>query len=63
LKDSPPFENGFSIFKKRGDALKRVRELRIKIQNETRITNNHIARPNFESNFENHQISSCYAKT
>jgi hypothetical protein len=43
--------------------IKRVRELRIKIQNETRIANNHIASPNFESNFENHQISNCYAST
>jgi len=44
-------------------SIKRVRELRIKIQNETRIANNHIARPNVESNFQNHQISNCYAKT
>lgn len=39
--------------------IKTVRELRIKIQNETRIANNHIATPNFE----NHQISNCYAST
>ena len=44
-------------------SIKRVRELRIKIQNETRITNNHIARPNVELNFENHAISDCYANT
>ncbi len=44
-------------------SIKRVRELRIKIQNETRIANNHIASPNLDSNFENHQISSCYANT
>ena len=44
-------------------SIKRVRALRIKIQNETRITSNHIANPNSESNFENHQISNCYANT
>jgi hypothetical protein len=44
-------------------SIKRVRELRIKIQNETRIANNHIASPNLEANFENHQISNCYANT
>jgi len=44
-------------------SIKRVRELRIKIHNETRIANNHIANPNLESNFENHQILNCYAKT
>ena len=44
-------------------SIKRVRELRIKIQNETRIANNHIAGTNFESNFENHQILNCYAST
>ena len=44
-------------------SIKRVRELRIKIQNETRITNNHIASPNLEAKFENHQISNCYANT
>ena len=44
-------------------SIKRVRELRINIQNETRIANNHINGPNFESNFENHQISNCYAST
>ncbi len=41
-------------------SIKRVRELRIKIQNETRIANNLVARPNCESTFENHQISNCY---
>ena len=40
-------------------SIKRVRELRIKIQNETRSANNHIASPNFE----NHIISNCYAST
>ena len=44
-------------------SIKRVRELRIKMQNETRIANNHIVSPNPKSNFENHQISNCYAKT
>ena len=44
-------------------SIKRVRELRINIQNETRIANNHITSPNFESTFENHQISNCYANT
>ncbi len=39
-------------------SIKRVRELRIKIQNESRIANNHIASPNFE----NHQMSNCYAR-
>jgi len=43
-------------------SMKRVRELRIKIQNETRIANHHIAKPNIEINFENYQISSCYAR-
>ena len=42
-------------------SIKRVRELRIKIQNETRIANNLVARPNCESTSENHQISNCYA--
>jgi len=40
-------------------SIKRVRELRIKIQNETRIANNHIASPDFK----NHQTSNCYAST
>ncbi|MFC1895103.1 transposase, partial [Thermodesulfobacteriota bacterium] len=44
-------------------SIKRVRELRIKIQNETRSANNHMASPNLESNLENHQISNCYAIT
>lgn len=44
-------------------SIKRVRELRINMQNETRIANNHIVSPNPEPNFENHQISNCYAKT
>jgi len=44
-------------------SIKRGRELRIKIQNETRSANNHIASPDLGSNFENHQISNCYAIT
>ena len=44
-------------------SIKRVRELRIKIQNETRTANNHMASPNLESNAENHQIPNCYAIT
>jgi len=44
-------------------SIKRVRELRIKIQNETRIANNHIARPNLGPNFENQHISKRYAIT
>jgi DDE family transposase len=44
-------------------SIKRVRELRIKMQNETRIANNHIVSLNPESNFKNYQISNCYAKT
>jgi len=32
-------------------SIKRVRELRIKIQNETRVANNHIARLPNDSNF------------
>jgi hypothetical protein len=44
-------------------SIKRVRELRIKIQNETRIGNNHIASSDFESTFKNYQISNCYAST
>jgi hypothetical protein len=44
-------------------SIKRVRQLRIKIQNETRIANSHIAGPHFESYFENHQFLNCYAST
>ena len=44
-------------------SIKRVRELRIKIQNETRIANNKVAKPNPASHFENHQILNCYANT
>jgi len=44
-------------------SIKRVRELRIKIQNETRIANNHITGPNFDPNLQNNHISGCYAKT
>ena len=40
-------------------SIKRVRELRIKIQNEIRIASSGIV----GSNFENHGISNCYAKT
>ena len=39
--------------------IKRVRELRIKIQNEIRITSSGIV----ESNFENHETPNCYANT
>jgi hypothetical protein len=39
--------------------IKRVRELRIKIQNETRIASSGIV----GSNFENHEIPDCYANT
>jgi len=44
-------------------SIKRVRELRIKIQNETRIANSHMACPNPGPNSEHHQISDCYANT
>lgn len=44
-------------------SIKRVRQLRIKIQNETRIANKHIAYSSFESNLKNHKISDCYANT
>ena len=40
-------------------SIKRVRELRIKIQNEIRIASSGIV----GSNFENNGISNCYAKT
>ncbi len=40
-------------------SIRRVRELRIKIQNETRIANNGIV----GENLENHGISNCYANT
>ncbi len=40
-------------------SIKRVRELRIKIQNEIRIASSGIV----GSNFENHGISNCYANT
>ena len=39
--------------------IKRIRELRIKIQNEIRIASSDV----FRSNFENKGISNCYAKT
>lgn len=44
-------------------SIKRVRELRIKIQNETRIANNNMPGPNFHSNLENNKFSNCYANT
>jgi hypothetical protein len=44
-------------------SIKRVRELRIKIQNEPRITNRCKADPNPGPCFENQQISNCYANT
>lgn len=44
-------------------SIKRVRELRIKIQNETRIAKGHIPCPNPGPTFENNQISNCYANT
>ena len=40
-------------------SIKRVRELRIKIQNETRIASSGVV----GSNLEHHGISSCYANT
>ncbi len=40
-------------------SIKRVRELRIKIQNGTRIASS----GGFGSNLENYGISNCYAKT
>ena len=40
-------------------SIKRVRELRIKIQNETRINRNGTNGPDLK----NYQISKCYAKT
>ena len=44
-------------------SVKRVRELRIKIQNETRIANSIMARPNPEMDSKNHQIPNYYANT
>jgi len=44
-------------------SIERVRELRIKIQNETRIANRCKICPNPEPCFEHHQISNCYAST
>lgn len=44
-------------------SIKRVRELRIKIQNETRIANSRTVYSNSGPNFENHLISNCYANT
>jgi len=44
-------------------SIKRVRELRIQIKNETHIANIHMAYPNPGPYFENHQISNCYAST
>jgi len=42
-------------------SIKRVREPRIKIQNETRIANRRKSCPNPGPCSENHQISNCYA--
>jgi len=42
-------------------SIKRVRELRIKIQNETRMASKNIDTPNLELNLETSQISDCYA--
>jgi hypothetical protein len=44
-------------------SIKRVRELRIKIQNETRMAYRNIDSPNLELNLETSQISNCYANT
>lgn len=44
-------------------SIKRVRELRIKIQNETRIIINQDAAQNFELSSENNKISNFYANT
>lgn len=44
-------------------SIKRVRELRIKIQNEARIGNNPIASQNLKPNVENHRKSNSYAIT
>jgi len=41
-------------------SIKRVRELRIRIQNETLIANSRMTCPNPGLYFENHQISNCY---
>ena len=44
-------------------SIKRVRELRIKIQNETRVVINQEASQNFELSSENSKISNSYANT
>ena len=44
-------------------SIKRVRELRIKIQNENRIANSHLPHPSPGPDFENLKISNCYAST
>ena len=44
-------------------SIKRVRELRIKIQNETRVANSHMPDTRQGQNFENREISNSYAKT
>ena len=44
-------------------SIKRVRELRIKIDNETRAINNQRAAPNFNFGLENNKISKPYANT
>jgi hypothetical protein len=44
-------------------SIKRLRELRIEMQNETRIANRAKACPNPGPCFEDHQTSNCYANT
>jgi hypothetical protein len=44
-------------------SIKRVRELRIKIDNETRLINNQQAAPNFNCCVKNNKISNSYANT
>jgi hypothetical protein len=43
-------------------SIKRVRELRIKIQNETRIINSRTVHPKLGLDYENHKILIRYAK-
>lgn len=44
-------------------SIKRVRELRIKIQNESRVANNRMVSQNLETNIEKHRNLNCYAIT
>jgi len=44
-------------------SIKRGRELRIQIQNETRIANRRMGYPNPRSDYNKHQLPSCYANT